>query len=141
MRKRTLERIEFLSDALTCGIWHDGYGQFELVTDNIDFTENSIWDREHWFADIRFYGEREIHRITIDTIAKGIGVIRNAIPATDDDGFTYLVNPTTFERVYVGEWIRDTVLTESAENECCNFDVVCGMAVIECALFGKVVYA
>jgi len=83
--------------------------------------------------------------INLDTFARGLGVIRNAVPKVDerypDDG-EVLHNRKTGERLYLSSYLREDILAADRTNgEEGDIDVVGALAVLECGLFGKVVYA
>lgn len=129
---RTAKRTEFLSDLLTTAIECDGYGFFSVreyahatpATTHAVICENETDD---------FY------EITLDTMARGLGVIRSAIMHGTDD---YLVNAATGERLYFGGDARsELLLADRTNGEDGDYDVVGALAVLECALFGHVVYA
>lgn len=138
---RTAERNQFLADVLVTAIEHRGYGfsyAVEYVYDD-DAPENT-------YAVIRDrYDEEstETFRVTVDTMAKGLGIIRRAIVATVESGEgTYLHNADTFEQLYYGGDNRsDLLLADRTNGEDGDVDVIGALAVLECALFGRVVYA
>lgn len=138
MKTRTAERAQFLADVLATAVEHNGYGFFDVTewhwADEIDPSE--------WFATIvDSEDDSPTWRLDIETMAEGLGVIRRAIPATDDDG-TYLVNAETFERLEYGGRSRDQLLLADRTNgDDGDVDVISALAVLECALFGRVVYA
>lgn len=138
VRKRSPERGEFLSDLFTTAIENHGYGWFTV--------HEYRWENlapEQVYAVISATDDEptERHRITIDTMAAGLSVIRKAIVATDDDG-TYLFNAETFERLYFGGDERDALLLADRTNgDDGDYDVIGALAALECALFGQVRYA
>lgn len=122
MQARTTLRTEFLTDILTCAIENYGYGAFTTL--------KYRWQNvEQPFADIRFDEEDEpgnaVYHVTIDTIAHGLGVIRKHAP----------------ELLYLSFDNYKIILDANAENDASNIDVYLALAILECALFGKVVYA
>lgn len=139
VRKRSPQRGEFLSDLFTTAIENYGYGWFRVHAYR--------WENlppEQVYAVITADedgddGER--FRITIDTMAAGLAVIRKAIVATSDDG-TYWHNGETFERLYFGGDERDAlVLADRTNGDDGDYDVVGALAALECGLFGQVRYA
>jgi hypothetical protein len=85
------------------------------------------------------------HEVNLDTIAHGIGIIRNAVMRVDakypDDG-EVLHNAKTGERLHLSRDERDQILCADRDyDEAVNLDSVDASAIVECALFGKVVYA
>lgn len=138
-RGRTAARIEFLANVLTTAIENTGYGQF--------WTHEypDLPDEADLYADIEFYDDEGTHhRVDLDVIARGFGIIRNAVRKVDaqypNDGQVFH-NATTGQRLYMGETMRDNLLladrTNGDEGE---FDVFDGLAVLECALLGAVTY-
>lgn len=138
VRKRSEARGKFLTDLLTTAVENHGYGWFHV--------EQYKWEGrapEDVFAVIT-ETEDDTPRtftITIDTFAKGLAVIRDAIVATSDDG-TYLHNAETFERLGFGGTERDELLLADRTNgDDGDYDVIGALAVLECGLFGEVVYS
>lgn len=154
MGKRTPEREEFLKDALTIAIENGGYGFFSV----------SEWKWEdvtpgETYAVIHESGEEEDQpqtwRVDIETMAKGIGVIKSAVlkdfggEVRTTGGYKYttpvervLSNAQTGERLYVSEeQRRNIMLAERTNMDEGDLDAIDGLAILECALFGRVVYA
>lgn len=141
-RTRSAARTEFLTDLLTTALYHQGYGQFDVTTDRTD--ANSP------YAVIQFHEdgpEGGRHTVNLDTMARGLRVIRDAVlgPAgplsLDPDGQVYC-NRTTGERLYFGGLARTDLLTADRTNgKDGDYDVIGALAVLECAIFGRVVYA
>lgn len=140
LRKRSAQRNEFLAFLLITAIEHAGYG-FPAVIE-YEYNENAP---EATFAVIgnRYESDNEKYTVTLDTMAKGLGIIRNAIPATDESGNeTHYVNAETFERLYFGGEARtELLLADRTNSDDGDYDVIGALAVLECALFGSVVYA
>lgn len=135
-RTRSPERIEFLSNLLCAAIENGGYGFFRTVTWHCPPSNPAAWQAV--IADPDDGGKQ--YRITLDTMAKGLGVIRRAIVATSDDG-TFYHNAETFERLYVpSDARRELLLADRTDGDDGDYDVVGALAVLECALFGRVVY-
>jgi hypothetical protein len=138
-RERSEERKQFLTDLLITAVEHCGYGWFtsreyepngELGTAYAVIEE---FDGEEWNK----------YHINLDTFARGLGVIRNAVPKVDerypDDG-EVLHNRKTGERLYLSSYLREDILAADRTNgEEGDIDVVGALAVLECGLFGKVV--
>jgi hypothetical protein len=121
MQAKTPIRIEFLTDILTCAIENYGYGAFEVL--------KYKWrDVPAPFADITFGEDDEpadkIYHVTADTIAHGLGVIRKHAPE---------IVGLSFDNYKM-------ILKANAENDASDIDTVLALAILECALFGKVVY-
>lgn len=142
-RERSAERAEFLSDLLVTAIEHYDYG-FPAV-------HEWVWDvppaqmyavisdryEEGAEADVRY-------RVDIEVMARGLGVIRRAKLATveDFDGpAEVLHNAATGQRLYLSQPARrDLLQAERTNGEEGDIDVIGALAVLECALFGAVVY-
>lgn len=131
---RTPERAEWLLDLFTTAMEHCGYGRF-IAED---------YDCDAGTAKLRWHDEPlELMPVDVDTMAKGLGVIRNAVmkDAGGQEG-TVPHNARTGERLYFGGAARHELLkadrTNGEDGDC---DVVGALAVLECAVFGKVVYA
>lgn len=120
MGRRTAERTAFLSDVLETALYHSGYGWFRVVEYDADKGVAVIEEYESCGA----CKEHERHTVDLDTIAKGLGVLRRTEPA----GFA-------------GEALTMLRLADRTNGDDGDYDVIGGLAVIECALFGKVVYA
>jgi len=139
MKTRSPERIEFLNDLLETAMSHAGYGFFHVVrSDDTDKTNPTvvIEDKDD---------ESETHTVTFDTLTKGLGVIRAAVlqEVTDHDG-THSVyhNKKTGQRLYMSASMRDNILRANRTNGYeGDLDVLDALAVLECGLFGAVVYA
>lgn len=141
MRTRTPARNTFLAYLMITAMEHYGYGFPALV----EYEYNEA-DPASIYAVItdRFNDDDNTQfRITVDTMAKGLGIIRNAIPATSEDGKeTYYVNAETFERLYFGgDERKELLLADRTNSDEGDYDVIGALAVLECALFGAVTYA
>ena len=137
MSTRTVARVEFLTDLFTTAMAHGGYGQFTVS----DYTDTS--------ATITFH-EGGTHRVSINTMAHGLRVIREAVMRPVDDISRYsggdpdMVphNRKTGQRLYFGGDARKHLLKADETNgKDGDYDVIGALAVLECALFGRVVYA
>src|SRR5918999_1777560 len=111
MKTRTKERAQFLSDLLVTAIEHSGYG-FPTA---IKYEPEPGGDPAATFAVIRdHYEEDDVDttwRVDIDTMARGLEIIRRAFVATDGTPTQYrpegtgdavYVHPDTWERLYLG---------------------------------------
>jgi hypothetical protein len=137
MIERTPEREKFLLDVLTTAVEHAGYGFFDV--------EEYVWDvapREA-YADIVMREDYEPEEgnnnwhLTIDTIATGLGIIRRAKPNADG-----VLTTTDGKILWFGGNERRALLAADASNgDEGDLDVIGALAVVECALFGCVVYA
>lgn len=112
---RSAERTEFLTDLFTTAIENDGYGAFEV--------HEYEWNVEQPFAIIQF-PEDVRQRVTLNSMATGLAVIRN----NDKAGFG-------------GEPRTALMLADRTNGEDGDYDVIGALAVLECALFGRVMYA
>lgn len=115
------ERQQFLTDLMCTAIEHYGYGFPEALEYEPD------GDKPHAFIidryeseDITDPGELEQYYITPLTMAHGLSVIRDW-PAKS-------------------EWVKDLLLSDRTNGDDGDYDVIGALAVLECALFGKVVY-
>lgn len=137
--ERTAERVEFLSDVLVTAIENFGYGWFTVHEYDIDTWTATIEDSE---TEIKY-------DVDLDTIARGIGVIKAAKPAQfavsgysidrQDMIDTALANAEG-ERLYLGDDERRTIMEASRDNDAGNIDVILALAILECAIFGQVTY-
>lgn len=129
MKTRTPERAEFLANVLATAIEHNGYGFPGIVEWKFDHKNPSetfavIYDRyEAEYPDAT--GEQ--WRVTVDTIAKGFGVIRQ-----------------NFEKngsAHYAVWVRDLMLANRTNGDDGDYDVVGALYVLESAIFGEGRYA
>ncbi len=143
--RRTRARADFLADLLSTAVEHGGYGFSETVS--YVTPEGDPWA---WRAVVRDRyldpGDDDYGRtwtVDLDTMARGLRVIRNAFYATTEDGrVTALHNRETFERLFFdGDARRELLLADRTNGDGGDYDVVGALAVLECALFGSVVYA
>lgn len=160
-RKRSPERIEYLDGVLDVAIGHAGYGflsvirdgnhdgagQWNLVYDRHDEdnypTQYAEWPQVERRAMIR----GEVWVVDIDTIARGMRIIADAVPKSFETYpgsgryETVRANHDTGERLYFGGEARTNLLLSNRTNgDDGDFDVIGALAVVECALFGRVVY-
>ncbi len=127
---RTEERITFLTDLFTDAIDHGGYGWF--IVDQ--------YSGENMCATIRDTVTSTVHHVSIDTIATGLRVIRDSTLAVVD-GHTVRVNAQGERLYFGGDARRELMLADRTNGEDGDYDVVGALAVLECGLFGSVVYA
>jgi len=138
-KTRTNERAEFLSDMLVTFV--ENYGALSWFgTDVYTVNDDGFATRAVIVDD-----DDRRHVVDLDTIVHGIGIIRNAVLRVDakypDDG-EVLHNAKTGQRLYVSRDMRDRILLANRDyDEAVNLDSVDASAIVECALFGKVVYA
>lgn len=116
MAKRTTEREQFLSDLLVTAIEHAGYGFPE--TDEYVIEPDGRPAGTYAVISNRYEeDESTTYRVTIETMAHGIGVMRKN--GTGGKAF----------------WESDRTNAEDGD-----FDVLDALAVLESALFGEIVY-
>lgn len=135
MANRSEERKEFLSDLLDTALDHRGYGQFSVG----EFTDDYAVIHFHESGD-----EGGSHTVTLDTMARGLAVIRNAV-LRDLDGYEagskVPHNVVTGQRLFFGGQARRDLLEADRTNGLDgDYDVIGALAVLECALFGRVIY-
>lgn len=131
MVTRTAERTEFLTDIVVTAIENGGYGFFTVEE----------YDPENGTATIADKYD-EVHpqfSISIETIARGLGEIRGA-KMHDAKDESYLVNHQG-RRLFMPQGMRKSIMEADRENDAGNLDVVDALAILECGLFGQVVYA
>ncbi len=175
-RKRTPERIEFLSFLLSAALDHNGYGFAGVLEWNNEGEHNEyaiIFDAQEppsettctrcqetirprgifdtWTTHNGATGcgdpvathdpVRETWRVDLDTMAKGLGIIRNAVMREVEHDGLVPHNKDTGERLYFGgESRRLLMLADRTNGEDGDYDVVSALAVLECGLFGRVSY-
>lgn len=148
MTKRSDARVQFLGNCMDGALAHSGYGFCEIVEykwqagDSTDFRPDAyavIEARPGYDED---YDKGQQWRVTLDTIAHGFAVIREAELREIDGGNKVLHNAKTGERLYLSEGARkEIMLADRTNGDESDLDVVDYLAILECALFGKVVYA
>ncbi len=88
---------------------------------------------------------QHVYVVTLDTIARGLGIIRNAVLADfreGDEAVRVLANATTGERLGVHPDIRRAImLMDRTNGDEGDTDVFGYLAILECAIFGQVVYS
>ncbi len=175
-RKRTPERIEFLSHLLNAALNHNGYGfagivewnncgnenEYAIIFDAQDPPEETTCTRcQQTIKSRGMFGiwadddgrtscgdpatdhdpVRETWRVDLDTMAKGLGIIRSAVMREVEHDGPVPHNKDTGERLYFGgEARRELMLADRSNGEDGDYDVIGALAVLECALFGRVVY-
>lgn len=141
MRTRSAQRIDFLDGVLVTAIEHYGYGFPEII--EYPDVENTA-DAYALITDRYEDDDDQTYRVDLDVIARGIGVIKDAVAQDDpkfpDDG-PVLFNAKTDQRLYLSHESRKAILEASRNNDAAELDVVDALAVLECALFGAVTYA
>lgn len=143
MTTRTDKRIEFLTDILTGAIENYGYGWFVVH----EYRWQNTTDP---YALVEDESDGERHRIDLAVVRRGLGVIRNAVlrspdpaqPTLDGAADSVLFNAKTGERLYISPaQRRNIMLSDRTNGDDGDMDVIDYLAVVECGLFGKVVYA
>jgi hypothetical protein len=150
--RRSSERVRFLSDVLVTAIEHGGYGFPTCETYEPEpggdpaGTYAIVADRYLQPGDD---GYGRTWRVDLDTIARGMAIIRRAFVATDGvpdrcapggAGDAVYVHPDSWERLYLSHGLRQQLLAGDRANDAGEFDVIGALAVLEIALFGAVVY-
>lgn len=135
---RSAARTAFLSDVLICAIEHNGYGFPGLVSSDLDFDREPMMTQALIVDRYEEEGQAPV-RIDLDTIAAGIGVIRNAVDQDIKDEMI-LHNAKTLQRLHLSHGARKDILECSRENDASEIDVVYALAILECGLFGAVTY-
>lgn len=149
-RVRTDERAQFLTDILTGAIESYPYNWFdteEYVHDVPAGGAYAVIRENDWPAN-----ENTTFRVDLDVIERGIEVIRSAVLRTvisGDDISEELFNAETGEKLYMSErYRRDILAADRANDAACgagdddgDLDALSYLAILECALFGKVAYA
>lgn len=131
MVTRTAERTEFLTDIVVTAIENYGYGWFSVEDYDCDNGTARIFDQ---------HDDDAPYDVSIDVIAKGLGVIRDAVSISHFEDFT-LANLKTGRQLYMSVYTRKAIMEADRENDAGNLDVVDALAILECGLFGQVVYA
>jgi hypothetical protein len=133
--QRSGERERFLRDLFVTAIENYGHGFF--------YTDDYVWDvppREAYAVIVDKDDPAKTWRIGIDTMARGLAVIR-AARQVSRDGETFRVDAHG-DRLYFGGRVRvDLLKAERTNGADGDYDVIGALAVLECALFGRVVYA
>lgn len=126
---RSIERKEFLSDLLIQACHHNGYGfpevewatEFDYMQDFSTPFRADITDRYEEDSPEIDDAHANTFQVSIDTMARGINLIIKRLD---------LVSPENRKRIMVA----------SKANDASDMDVVDCLAILEIALFGKVVY-
>lgn len=135
---RSKERVEFLTDILTGAIECGGYGWFSVD----EYKWEDMGERAYAVV-TEDDDDSATHRIDLDVIARGLGVIRSATmgPVLDRDGDEVLCHAATGERLFVGPHRRREIMLANRSNGADgDLDVIDYLAIVECGLFGAVVY-
>jgi hypothetical protein len=139
---RSAKRTEFLTDLLITAIENYGYAPW-MVVDEYDPDKGTALIQE-----VDEDGNHEAtFQITLDTMAHGLGIIRNAVLRVPDQPGLFDTEPVrhnakTDERLFVsGDMARRLALAYRSNGEDGDYDVVDALAVLECAIFGAVKYA
>lgn len=146
-KKRTAEREEFLFGMLIGALEHSGYGFSETI--ETSYPDDVIYGpfTDAYAVIVDRYAEKgdedygKQYRVDLDTIAAGIGVIQRAELRPLEDGAKVLHNVKTGQRLGLSAAARKEILEQSRDNDGAQLDVVDALAILECALFGRVAYA
>lgn len=137
--RRTDQRKKFLTDILTTAVENGGVGWFYTLA--YKWESVPLGDAYAIVQDME--DETLIRRVDLGIIARGLGVIRAAKPAVDqkypDDG-PVLHNAETGQRLYLSVDAQKKIGQCDRENEA-DLDAVDALAIVECGLFGRVVYS
>ncbi len=161
-RARSPERIEFLASIVVGAVEHAGYGFIEALEFEWEDEPNTYalirdrYMREGGYTEAEYLASER--RIDLDTAAAGLGVIRRAVLKRTqvrrghvflEKGMTSipptfgmeLHNAKTGQRLYMSEAHRKHILEADRNPDEGDLDVVDYLAIIECAIYGAVVYA
>lgn len=149
MTNRSDARVQFLGNCMDGALAHNGYGFCEIVEYKWQAGKDSTEFRPDAHAVIvphygydDDYDKGQQWRVTLDTFAHGIAVIRDAVlREVGGEGEKVLHNAKTGERLYLSEVRRkEIVLADRTNGDDGDLDVNDYLAILECALFGRVVY-
>jgi hypothetical protein len=133
---RSDERNEFLTDILTTAVENGGHGWFSV--DEYQWEAVPAGGAYATVAD----DEGEIHRIDLDVLERGLQVIRDAVLGPDHLGGQVLHNATSGCQLYVSPVQRTNIcLADRTNGDEGDLDCIDALAIVECGLFGRVVYA
>ena len=141
MRSRSDQRQQFLTDVLITAIESGSLGWFvvhEYRYDTVPLgAAYAVIEPED--------DDAETYRVDLDVIARGLAVIRNAAPRPlpgCQDAAPVLCNATTGQRLYLSTDMRRRILAADRSNgDDGDLDAIDALDIVECALFGRVVYA
>jgi hypothetical protein len=124
MTKRSPERTEYLAYLLSTAIEHCGYGfpgviDYHCPDDNYAEWHAVIYDR---YEDAEKEEPSQTWRVDLDTMAKGLGIVRADKEAKAD-------------------WVNDLKLSDRTNGDDGDYDVVGALLVLESAIFGKGTYS
>jgi hypothetical protein len=120
MGTRSPQRKQFLTDLLITAIEHGGYGfpeAHEYEPDGDD-PHAVIVDRYDEPGDD---DALKPTRIDLDTMAKGLRILNEST-----------TNPA--------DWVKELMLASRTNGDDGDYDVIGALAVLECAVYGKVIY-
>lgn len=155
--EKSAERIEFLSGILGEVTGAGTYGFFYLVSETgegtRDHTARIIAKEDacdEYGIPMEDIPEDKIVTVDLDTIAKGLGVIQRSVlrEVTEgyDKGNNLLHNVRTGQRLYLSVDRKNAIRGASFSNDASgsgsgDLDILDYLAILECALFGAVMYA
>lgn len=143
-KTRTAERAQFLADVLTTAV-EGGIGYWSRVTayrwqaPDLGYSDGregtpEVADAEVTILEVEEEGAPE-HTVTLDTIAKGLGLIR---AAKHDPAASEWYEGTTIP--FLGESTRRAVVAADRANDAGEIDSSRADVILQVALFGKVIY-
>lgn len=131
------ERTRFLLDLMITAIENYGYGWFAVESYEPDEGKATIVEQGD-------DGDGPRHKVNLDTLRKGLKVIREAKlgPETDHNKQLVYCNRETGKNIYMSEGQRANILLcDRTNNDEGDYDVVDALAVLECGIFGAVTFA
>jgi hypothetical protein len=141
VRHRDGRRAEFLTTVLTTAIESGSLGWFVVH----EYRHDSV-PLGSAYALIEPEDQENItHRVDLDVIARGLALIRDALPlvqSTRPSDGPVLCDRTTGKRLYVSAGMRSRIM--AADRSCDedgDLDAIDALSIVECGLFGQVVYA
>lgn len=120
MSTRSPARKQFLTDLLITAIEHAGYGFPEDLSYQPDGDDPHAFIIDRYESEGLRIDELEQYYVDLDTMAHGLGIIR--------------------DWNHKAEWVKDLLLADRTNGDDGDYDVIGALAVLECALFGEVVY-
>lgn len=122
-------RAQFLSDMLVTAVEHGGYGfpgvlEYKVEPDGDPAgTRAVIFDRYEHPDGAAARKPPPSWVIDVDTMEKGLAVVRGMDPRTHAD------------------WVAELQRADDSDGESGDYDVVGALLVLECALFGEGIYS
>jgi hypothetical protein len=133
---------QFTDDVLTTAIENGGMGFFTV--DEYQW-ENMAPGTAYAVVSDKEEEDGATFRIDRSVILHGLSVILHAEPRDTEHDGPVLHNATTGERLYMSKAMRANILTavfaEDGDGYAGDIDAVDALAIVECGLFGRVMYA